>query len=105
MNVLGKLKKIICFCFFALLSTKAFSALPPLPQSIKEIEAILSSDFMKSSEMTPETIWQIQKTERGYILETNHFIIPIEIIQLPQENIGPAPFEVQFDLDKLISKE
>lgn len=54
--------------------------------------------------MTAETIWQIQKVENGYVLETNHFIIPVEIIPLRQEKIGPAPFQVHFDTSKLIAK-
>lgn len=96
------MKKIL---FFALLSCSyAFSALPPMPQSIREIQSILSHDFLRQDEMTAEQIWQIQKIENGYMLETSHFFIPVEIIPLKQEKIGPAPFEVKFDTSKLIAK-
>ena len=105
MKIFSKVKKYIAITAFTLLSCKAFGALPPMPESLREIEAILSHEFLKSPEMTAETIVQIQKTERGFILETTHFVIPIEIISLPQENLGPAPLDVQFDLSKLIAKE
>ena len=105
MKIFAQVKKFIAITAFTLLSCKAFAALPPMPESLREIEAILSHEFLKSPEMTAETIWQIQKTETGFILETTHFIIPIEIISLPKENLGPAPLEVQFDVNNLIAKE
>ena len=87
------------------MTTQAFCALPPLPQSIREIDAILSHDFLKTEDMTPEMIWQIQKTEYGYVLETTHFIIPVEVCYQPQNMPGPVPFNVTYDLSKIIAKE
>ena len=97
-------KKLFTIALSTLLCSSAFCALPPMPQSLREIKEILSHDFLRSDEMTTETIWQIQKVENGYVLETNHFIIPVEIIPLRQEKIGPAPFQVHFDTSKLIAK-
>lgn len=105
MKKFSKLKKCMTVAAFVLVSCNLFAALPPLPQSIREIEAILTDDFLKSPEMTAETIWQIQKTDTGYILETTNFIIPINMIPLPPKNIGPAQFDMQFDIDNLIAKE
>ena|GEM_PF-1205250 len=99
------LKKCMTVAVFVLASSNVLAALPPLPQSIREIEAILSNDFLKSDEMTTETIWQIQKTDTGYILETSNFIIPINMIDLPPKNIGPSQFDAQFDIDNLIAKD
>jgi hypothetical protein len=99
------LKKMIVVSTLSWITTQAFCALPPLPQSIKEIDAILSHDFLKTEEMTPEAIWQIQKTEHGYVLETTHFFIPVDIRYQPQHMPGPVPFEVNYDLSKIIAKE
>ena len=100
-----KLKKYMTVIAFVLASCNVFAALPPLPQSIREIEAILTNDFLKFPEMTAETIWQIQKTDTGYLLETTHFIIPIDMIPIPGKKIGPIQFTMEFDLDNLIVKE
>lgn len=98
------MKKILLTSLFACLTAFSFAALPPMPQSLREIKAILADDFLRQDDMTSETIWQIQKIDGGYLLETNHFVIPVQIIPLKQERIGPAPFEVHFDTSKLIAK-
>ena len=105
MKKFSKLKKCMTFAAFLLVSCNVFAALPPLPQSIREIQAILTDDFLKSEEMTAETIWQIQKTDTGYILETTNFIIPINMLPIPGKKIGPSQFDVQFDIDNLIAKD
>ena len=72
----------------------AVQALPPNVQRQREMEAILREAYKHIPD--GESIMQITKTEYGYEIITDHYSIPVEIHFLPQENIGPARFEVIF---------
>lgn len=89
-----------CLCGFL---GKVDAALPSMPQSMREIEAILSDPLFVSSEVINESLWSIEKTPTGYTLTTQHFVIPVEVHYLPPQNIGPVPFE--FQIGDLIAKD
>ena len=100
-----KLFFLSSFAFFSLFTSLSHAALPPMAQSLREMNAIINHNFFLSPKMIAENIISIHKTELGFILETTHFVIPIQINYLPQEMIGPRVFEVHFDTDHLIAKE
>ncbi|NDD58267.1 MAG: hypothetical protein EBZ47_03310 [Chlamydiae bacterium] len=81
------------------------AALPPLPQAAREIEAIVKNDFFRSKGMLSEGFVKIEKTDEGFIVETNHFVIPVIVEYLPKKMPGPVHFEVYFDEENIIKKD
>jgi hypothetical protein len=69
------------------------------------MNAVLNHNFLLSPKMISENILSIHKTDTGFIVETTHFVIPIQINYLPQEMMGPRIFEVHFDTDHILTKE
>ena len=87
------MKKIL---LLILLPFCLFAALAPLPQSLKEIEAILTypslSDFLPQS----ATINQITKVLDGYLILTNSHIVKVTVMMDKQSRIGPKKFTLKF---------
>ena len=85
-------------CLFATLfaSSTAFAALPPLAQSVRELEAILQSDQTYSLLGGASPIVEIDRVADGYIVKTNEQEMQVDVVYLPPENIGPARFKLVF---------
>ncbi len=75
-----------------------FSALPPLAQSSREIEAILDSPKTYQLLGGAEPIEQIVRTINGYLLITDRKELLVDIHYLPSNKIGPIEFELYFHL-------
>lgn len=73
-----------------------FSALAPLPQSIREIEAILH--YPALSEFLPQgsTIEDISKVSNGYLILTNTHILNVKVIYDKKSRIGPRRLNLEF---------
>jgi hypothetical protein len=73
-----------------------FAALAPLPQSLREIEAILTypalSDFLPQS----SSINEITKISDGYLIITDSHILKVTIVMDKQKRIGPKKFSLKF---------
>jgi len=79
--------------FLALLA-----ALPPLAQSSKEIQAILSSPEIANYLECAERIESIKRTDEGYVIETNYQKLEVHIHYVEAENMVPGPqqYEIEF---------
>lgn len=89
------MKKII-FSLFLLTAQSAFALLPPLHQSVKEIETILSSEDLTQGLPPSQTIHSIVAYDTGYVVSTQEYQIVVEVRKQPQERPGPAQFELIF---------
>lgn len=88
-----------------LLGTACHAALPPMPQSIREIKSVLDNEFLTSSEMTGQAILDLKRTNDGFLLETTDFIIPIYLEKIPQKIMGPIQYKISFDVDGIVTKQ
>jgi hypothetical protein len=88
------MKKI--FVVLALFSSSAFALLPPLAQSIREIEAIVSDPKFYSCLGSPEIIESIERTESGYLILTQNYSMEVLIHFAATKKIGPAQFSLEF---------
>jgi hypothetical protein len=79
-----------------LFSASSFSGAPALLQSQKEIQAIL--DSQKTAELlgNTESIEQIIRTKRGYLLMTQHKELLVDIHYLSNERAELMEFELIF---------
>lgn len=72
------------------------AALPPLAQSIREIEAIIKDPQLYQLLDSAESIRDIKRTDGGYLVITAHQSLEVTITYLPSDRPGPAKFALQF---------
>ncbi|MBM3199070.1 MAG: hypothetical protein FJZ58_07470, partial [Chlamydiae bacterium] len=83
--------KTLMVCSF-LWVLPCFALLPPLYQGVQEVEKILHS-----SDLAPyagESLCTIEKTNEGYLVETNKHSLWFIVTKLPSSQIGPMPFSI-----------
>ena len=79
------------------LSSSVFAALPPLEQSSREMQAILTDRQLRQVVGSGESIEEIGKIEGGYLLTTSQHTVFVEVrYQKSEGKIGPAQFELVF---------
>lgn len=88
------MKKIV-FAMLAL-ATVGFSALPPMAQSIRELQKLLSSPEIYIN--SAEWIKEISRNEKGYLVTTANYEMQVDIHYGggPQGFCGPAVFRFEF---------
>lgn len=91
-----KKKMTILIAFAALFISHVEALLPPLYEGIAEIRAILSDEKLSQSLTSGEMIQEIQKTENGYTILTQHHQLDVVIKPLPARGPGPARFDLEF---------
>lgn len=82
-----------CFSFFASTLT---AALPPLFQDIAELKEILNDRQLGQLLQSGETINQITRTEKGYVITTNQSSLTVEVVYAPSKRPGPVAFSLKF---------
>lgn len=89
------MKKLI---FFALLASTTFAALPPLAQSMRELQALLSDERFYDSLGSAEMVKDIIRTENGFLVLTQHYAMKVDVKYGGGDKrvIGPVHFELQF---------
>ncbi|NDE82117.1 MAG: hypothetical protein EB051_00670, partial [Chlamydiia bacterium] len=88
-----------------LMAAASHAALPPMPQSIREIKSVLDDEFLKSSTMTGQAILELKRTQDGFLIETTDFIIPVYLEKIPQKIMGPIQYRISFDVDGIVTKQ
>lgn len=86
----------LIFSILLLTAQPAFGLLPPLFQSVREIEAIVSSEDLKVKIPPSQPIHALTKVEKGYILETQDYQMAIDVVYKQQATPGPMQFELIF---------
>jgi hypothetical protein len=77
-----------------LLTNSAFALLPPLYESIAQLQTLLDQKLPLES---AEVIESITKTDEGYLIKTNYSSLNAVITPLPQSKPGPAKYEIRFE--------
>lgn len=85
---------LLAFCL--LLVTPVWGLLPPLAQSVRELEAILEDPRLYDLLGSGEVIQEILKNSEGYLVLTRRYALRVELVYTPQKRIGPAAFELYF---------
>jgi len=89
------MKKI--FFLLAIFYSAAHAALPPMAQSIREIEAILSDPQLYQILGSAEMIQRIEQIEHGhYIVLTRNHSLQVTLNFIPLGHPGPAKFSIEF---------
>lgn len=73
-----------------------FAALPPLFEDIAEIKAILEDQQLGQLLESGDSIMEIKKVEKGFLIKTNHHKLFAHVIYRPSRMPGPAQFEIEF---------
>lgn len=89
------MKKWLC-SFIVLFVNYAFAALPPFSESKKEIETILSNPEINYYIPQSDMIMQIVRTTGGYLIITNFRTVLVKVTYLPQNQVGPKQFTIEF---------
>ena len=91
------MKKAICFIFACMIPAMGvFGLLPPLAQSTREIQAILSDSRTYEYLGGGQIIQNVTKTRSGYVVMTQDYLMRVDIGYLQSQTIGPAVFECHF---------
>ena len=86
----------IFFLGAVLLSVNIFSVLSPFYQSSKEIESILS-DSRLAKKLTPyDQIYNIVKSEEGYLIITQNSFLKVDVVPIPSKMVGPVKYKIIF---------
>ncbi|MGB7978787.1 MAG: hypothetical protein WCF19_06485 [Chlamydiales bacterium] len=80
---------------FILLASTTFGALPPLAQSIRELQALLADGRFYDALGSAGRIQEIIRTEHGYLVITQRYTMEVDI-KYGRGVIGPVPFEFEF---------
>lgn len=94
------MKKIVCTVLSALLfyTTSAFAVLPPMWQSVSEIETMLQSPYLKEHFSSHEPIEEIRKEESDtYVLRTRSHSVRVRVHYHPSTRPGPTQFSLSFE--------
>ena len=88
--------KIFSLIFFA---ATGFAALPPLYQSTREIQALLTDSQLGENLGSGEMIEKIIRIEDGYLVITPKYKMIVNVhYQANAKNfVGPAKFELEFN--------
>lgn len=82
---------------FILLASTSFAALPPLAQSSREIQALLTHSQFYQNLGSAEQIQNIIRTEEGYLVLTQNYAMLVDIkYGGEQKRIGPVQFQLEF---------
>lgn len=88
------------FAFAAVLlmlsAGSAFASLPPLYQSLRELQALLTSEGLQESLGSGEVIQEIVRTAQGYVVTTQNYHLTVDVQYAHPGKIGPAEFDFQF---------
>jgi hypothetical protein len=88
--------KIVCFIILAGIGS-AFAALPPLAQSTREMQALLSDPHMQGWLGSAEPIQSIIRMQNGYLIMTQNYAMRVDINYGGEDRlIGPVPFTLEF---------
>ncbi len=87
-------KYLFLIIFF--IAAKGFCALPPLYQSLKELDAVLSDDRLIEELSSGEPILEIKRDDDSYFIYTNKHILKVQVVYIPTQYMGPSKFELKF---------
>lgn len=85
--------------FFILIASASFAALPPLAQSTRELQAVLSNTQFYQNLGSAELIKDIIRTEQGFLVLTQNYAMRVDVKyggRGDQKLAGPVPFELEF---------
>lgn len=85
--------------FFICIASASFAALPPLAQSTRELQALLSDSHFYPSLGSAESLKEIIRTEKGFLVLTQHYSMRVDVKYVGrggQTIVGPAHFELEF---------
>jgi hypothetical protein len=86
---------------FLIASQTLFAALPPLAQSIREIQSILSAKELKNLLNSAESIETISRLDGGYLVITNKSFIEVRIQYLERNDQLAGPLEYRLEFRKV----
>jgi len=89
------MKKIFIILLALLMPIQAFALLPPLNQSIVEIETILSDETL-TQRLRPNAIEEIMHFDKGYLIQTKEQQLFVEVIYEPATRPGAQKFRLVF---------
>ncbi len=83
---------------FLFLTTTAFAALPPLAQSTREFQALLSDQRFYDSLGSAEQIKEIIRIKNGFLVLTKNYMMQVGVkyTGADQRIMGPIRFELDF---------
>lgn len=84
---------------FVLIASTTFAALPPLAQSTREMQALLSDGKFYESLGSAEQIKEIIRTDQGYLILTQNYVMRVDVKYGGGDRkiIGPIHFELEFN--------
>jgi len=84
------------FAAVFLISSSLFGILPPLAQSSRELQAILSDSRTLELLGSAALLHSVVKVKDGYLLMTRDSILQVDVEYLPSSRMGPASFALHF---------
>lgn len=77
-------------------ASTVFAILPPLAQSSRELQTILSDGRFLELLGSAGLLHSIVKTEEGYLIVTRDHALRVDVEYLRTHRIGPASFQLHF---------
>lgn len=90
------MKKAIFTILILLSSSSMFAALPPLYQSLREIDAVISDERMAEYFTSADYIEVIKRNEEGFLITSNKRMVQVDVEYIPAKMVGPSKFQLHF---------
>lgn len=91
---------MIRFILLAFLVTASIEGLlPPAWQNVAELKEILNSEELPNYLQSADVIESITRTDGGWLIQTNHGNIRVDVVSERTPYIGPRKFSLQFKKD------
>lgn len=92
------MKKCLFTCLLSmLLAQSGFALLSPLSESLVELKTLLEDPRLQKSFGEGEAVQSIERTNEGYLVQTNKSKLNVDLIYRPMNRIGPQQFEFHFN--------
>jgi hypothetical protein len=80
---------------FLAISQLGFASIPDYSQMGIEIQSILSAKELKEC-LGDETVRSIEKVASGYLVDTGHSKVLVDVLYLPEGERAGKPFKLRF---------
>lgn len=90
------IKRIYVTTAVLLIAASSEAALPPFYESLSEYKSLLNNQELANKWGSADTIHDIQRTEKGFIVSGRKHALEVDLVYDPQDQPGPAKFHFVF---------
>ncbi len=88
------MKKLLTICLISLVYSPIYSLLPPLYDSVSQLEAIFKDPTLDKHLNSADVLESLTRTDNGWSIHTNKRTLQVSLEAQPAANPGPTKYKV-----------